>query len=65
MTPFWDTYVVLLAKLELRMVAFSFYIGSTYSTYAVFSPQQKTNIIKFGSFVNHTIPTGTSKVLLF
>ena len=51
MTPFWDTYVVPLGKLEHRMVAFRFYIGSTYSTYAVFSPQQKTNIKKFGSFV--------------
>ena len=40
MTPFWDAYVVLLAKLEHRMVAFSFYIGSTYSTYAGFPPQQ-------------------------
>ena len=46
MTPFWDTYVVPLAKLEHRMVAFSFYIGSTYTTYAVFPPKKFSLLIK-------------------
>ena len=58
MTPFWDTYVVLLAKLEHRMVAFSFYIGSTYTTYAVFPPKNLSILIKCGLFVTYEMTMG-------